>query len=98
MPIYRKRPILVKAGQWHEFNAKAQELGVCSCVHGPWGTNQPHVHSLEGTIATQPGDWIVTGVAGEKWPVQDWLFKKTYERVTGRTMRRAEQPPRQMPS
>ena len=28
-----------------------------------------------------PGDWIVTGVNGEKYPCKPDIFEKTYERV-----------------
>ena len=93
MPLFRKRPIVVKAEQWQEFNAKAREIGVCDCDPVNWYNTKYsflHVHTLEGYVPTQPGDWIVTGTAGEKWPVKDYIFKKTYERVTGRSLRRME--------
>lgn len=88
MSLYRKRPIVVKAEQWKSFNAWARSLGVCDCCTEYWKSSELHVHTLEGIVPTQPGDWIVIGTAGEKWPVKDWIFKKTYERVTGRTLRR----------
>jgi hypothetical protein len=28
-----------------------------------------------------PGDWIITGIAGEHYPCKDEIFKATYERV-----------------
>jgi len=28
-----------------------------------------------------PGDWIITGVEGERYCCKDSIFKKTYERV-----------------
>lgn len=87
MSLYRRRPIVIKAIQWKSFDQSAREAGVCDCSQGSvW--DEHHIHTLEGLVPTQPGDWIVTGTAGEKFPVKDWIFKKTYERVTGRTLRR----------
>ena len=51
--------------------------------------NQFHVH---GWIDTKedghrvcPGDWIITGVKGERYPCKPDIFEATYERVdTGR--------------
>jgi len=37
------------------------------------------VQTLEGTMRAQPGDWIITGVEGEKYPCADRIFRKTYE-------------------
>lgn len=28
-----------------------------------------------------PGDWLITGVAGEKYPCKDAIFQATYETV-----------------
>jgi hypothetical protein len=45
-----------------------------------------HVHgwidTLEGGHIVCPGDWIVTGVHGERYPVKPDIFDKTYERVS----------------
>lgn len=32
-------------------------------------------------VTIHPGDWIITGVAGEKYPCKDEIFKATYEPV-----------------
>ncbi len=39
------------------------------------------IQTLEGTMHANPGDWIVTGVKGEKYPVREDIFKETYEAV-----------------
>ncbi|EGP0013622.1 TPA: PGDYG domain-containing protein [Enterococcus faecium] len=36
------------------------------------------VQTIEGPLTAQPGDWIITGVEGEKWPVKKEIFEKTY--------------------
>lgn len=37
------------------------------------------VETIEGPLTAQPGDWIITGVDGEEWPVKKEIFDKTYE-------------------
>lgn len=39
------------------------------------------IHTLEGDMTANPGDWIVTGVNGERYPVKPDIFEKSYERV-----------------
>lgn len=36
----------------------------------------------DGAQVVCPGDWIVTGVRGEHYPVKDAIFRETYEAVT----------------
>ena len=37
------------------------------------------IHTLEGTMTANPGDWIITGVNGEQYPCKADIFEKTYE-------------------
>lgn len=37
------------------------------------------IHTLEGNLKADPGDYIITGVNGEKYPCKPEIFKKTYE-------------------
>jgi hypothetical protein len=39
------------------------------------------IDTLEGGHIVCPGDWIITGVAGERYPCKPDIFAKTYERV-----------------
>ena len=39
------------------------------------------IHTLEGCMIALPGDWIITGVNGERYPCKDEIFRKTYEPV-----------------
>lgn len=36
------------------------------------------IQTLEGVMHANVGDWIITGNDGEKWPVKNEIFKKTY--------------------
>ena len=39
------------------------------------------IHTLEGEMKASPGDWIIKGVHGEKYPCKPDIFNETYERV-----------------
>lgn len=44
------------------------------------------IYTLEGTMTANPGDWIITGVAGERYPCKHEIFIATYEGVDGQTV------------
>jgi hypothetical protein len=52
-----------------------------------WCGRQMHDHgwidTLEGGLIVCPGDWIITGAAGERYPVKPDIFATTYEPVSG---------------
>lgn len=72
MPKFRKRPVVIEATQW--FKGHYVE-GVNDKGTGAF------VETLEGPLNVSEGDWIVTGVRGEKYPVKNEIFLATYERV-----------------
>lgn len=82
MTKFRKKPIVIEAEQWFDgpFNDDVHLLS-----HEPDPVKEsaywPHVHTLEGELHVSPGDWIITGVRGEKYPIKDSIFKETYELV-----------------
>ena len=39
------------------------------------------IDTLEGGHTVCPGDWIVTGVVGETYPVKPHIFEQTYEEI-----------------
>ena len=39
------------------------------------------IHTLEGDMIASPGDWIITGVNGEKYTCKPDIFEKTYEKI-----------------
>lgn len=39
------------------------------------------IHTLEGDMKANPGDYIITGVNGEQYPCKPDIFEKTYELV-----------------
>ncbi len=40
------------------------------------------IETLEGVMTASPGDWIIIGIKGEKYPCKNDIFKKTYEPVS----------------
>lgn len=42
------------------------------------------IETLEGIMTASPGDWIITGVKGERYPCKPEIFEATYEEVTDR--------------
>lgn len=82
MAKYRKRPVVIEAEQYHGLglgNPGVPPRGVCRCSVDK--IDGPHVHTLEGPLKVSPGDWIITGVKGERYPCKPDVFEATYERV-----------------
>ena len=52
----------------------------CAECGGPYREHL-NVHTLEGNMYGCIGDWIITGIKGEKYPCKDEIFKMTYEPV-----------------
>ena len=44
-------------------------------------TRKVIIHTLEGDMTADVGDWIITGVKGEQYPCKPDIFEQTYERV-----------------
>lgn len=44
------------------------------------------IETLEGTMTASAGDWIITGINGEKYPCKSDIFEKTYELVEEKTI------------
>ncbi len=41
------------------------------------------IHTLEGDMKADAGDYIITGIKGEQYPCKPDIFKKTYEPLEG---------------
>jgi hypothetical protein len=73
MPKFRKQPVTISAERWYP--GKHIE-GVIEITN-----NIGQIKTLEGWVTCRPGDWIITGVCGEKYPCRDDIFRKTYEPI-----------------
>lgn len=38
------------------------------------------IRTLEGNMIVSPGDWVITGIDGERYPCKPDIFERTYER------------------
>lgn len=47
----------------------------------PKNCHVPAIETLEGYHIVSPGDYILTGIKGERWPCKPDIFKETYELV-----------------
>jgi hypothetical protein len=77
MAKFRKKPLVIEATQWHPGR---QVEGVVVPVPGDDG---PYVQTLEGPLRVSPGDWIITGVKGERYPCKPDVFEATYDPAMG---------------
>jgi hypothetical protein len=75
MGKYRRKPIVFEAVQF--INPNARPVGVVRL-----GCDDYRIATLEGEMRVTPGDWIVTGIKGEKWAVKPDVFEATYEAVS----------------
>jgi len=46
-------------------------------------TEKIEIKTREGTLFGYPGEWLITGVQGEKYPCKDDIFRQTYEMLDG---------------
>jgi len=92
MSKFRKLPVIIEAVQYTEDMASAVIAGedapwglapqmVTSEEGCPYRTGRLLIATLEGTMLVSPGDWVITGVKGEKYPCKPGIFEATYERV-----------------
>ena len=49
----------------------------CGMLHDDHGW----IDTLEQGHRVCPGDWIITGVEGERYPIKDGIFRRTYEAI-----------------
>ncbi len=81
MPKFRKKPVVIEAVQYH---TGERVEGVCKrpCHSPSANSGSPHIHTLEGRMSVSDGDWIITGIKGEKYPCKPDIFEATYDLVT----------------
>ena len=87
MPIYEKKPVRVEAYQMplkQTDPAIPEDFFYASGNIRQWDmtdSGQLVIHTLEGDMVAQPGDWIIKGVKGELYPCKPDIFEETYELV-----------------
>lgn len=72
MGRYMKKPIVIEAVQWFKHGDHAAVLSE------PGENGVGYIDTLEGRLRVEPGDWVITGVAGENYPCKPDIFEKLY--------------------
>ena len=85
MAKYRKKPIVVEAERFYP-QSKPWPKGVQHGRPKPWGKLNKYspgywIMTKEGWFEVTIGDWIITGIKGEKYPCKPDIFELTYEAI-----------------
>ena len=92
MTKYRKKPVVIEAVQYTEGMEDGFEERYIDHNHPPrtFGIKVsekdtpvlvPYIDTLEGKLLITKGDWIITGIQGERYPIKPDIFEETYELV-----------------
>ena len=97
MPKFRKRPVVIEAEQFNlsarPYPAGVVPIVVSAddddLVLGeytgtdadPEGNCAFGIRTLEGWYVVRHGDWVITGIKGERYPCRSDIFEATYEAV-----------------
>ena len=84
MSKFRKKPVVIEAEQFH-YGKKPWPVDVTLRIGTDIGIADsdllPCIRTLEGWHVVSDGDWIITGIKGERYPCKPDIFEATYEQV-----------------
>ena len=81
MPKYRKKPVVIEAVQYRDEMRVKDQLPEGVYIVPTHEGDMPVIHTLEGDMMVRDGDYIITGVKGERYPCKPDIFEQTYEPV-----------------
>ncbi len=73
MARYLKKSLVVEAVQWFKPGDHPAVLA------GSAGDIVGYIETPEGRLRVEPGDWIITGIAGENYPCKPQIFEQLYK-------------------
>jgi hypothetical protein len=80
---FRKKPIVIEAFKWTGSPDQTEdpEWIIKEIKKGNvyFNKNTMMIKTLEGTMITNAGDWVIQGVKGEIYPCKPDIFEETYE-------------------
>jgi hypothetical protein len=81
---FRKKPVVIGAEEFKPIvNGKRQQLpaGVIAKFDNPFLGLGVHffLETINGEVEIEPGEWIITGVQGERYPCKPDIFEATHE-------------------
>lgn len=82
MAFFRKKPVVIEAIQYNGTEGSVVQIlglkqGASKSIRVEGG--ELLIHTLEGVMRANEGDWIIKGVNGELYPCKPDIFDKTYE-------------------
>lgn len=85
---YRKKPLTIEAFKlgidpmpdWF-CDARTVNIVTTHNADGRWrgGPDHAMIHTLEGSMRAEYGDWVIRGVKGELYPCKADIFEASYE-------------------
>lgn len=89
---FRKRPVEIEAIQWTGANLADVRAFCGGSKFGPCDADEPqrhdttitaHVYDVlhESWVGVKTGQWVIRGVAGELYPIDEGVLAGTYEPV-----------------
>jgi hypothetical protein len=82
---FRKKPVVIEAEQFSPIENMSDPGFTVSNIDDVYPTWKSKtgwmIHTLEGHHEVTEGDWIITGVKGEKYPCKPDIFAMTYEKA-----------------
>ena len=79
---YRKKPIVVEAVQWKGDNWLEVDQFMRDYPHETYPkAGIVKIHTLEGVMIANLGDYIIKGIKGEFYPCKPDIFTEIYEPV-----------------
>jgi hypothetical protein len=80
---FRKKPVVIDAVQWDGHNlTEVAALGAAREYEQDFLSGHLIIHTLEGDMRADKGDWIIKGIKGikgELYPCRPDIFAATYE-------------------
>ena len=85
MPKYRKKPVVIEA-MLYTVETRQEVIAWAQAQHtsidddgAEYELRKLRIHTLEGMMTADLGDWIIKGVKGEFYPCKPDIFEATYE-------------------
>lgn len=81
MPLFRKKPVVISAEQFFPDQDQIPDGVISDGLGDPRKTPLMEwiIQTLEGPMRVSPGDWVITGVKGERYACKPDIFAATYE-------------------
>ena len=78
---YVKKPVVIEACQWAGDNVEEIKEFVEPIAEYLEDEQVILIHTLEGDMKANVGDYIIKGVKGEFYPCKSDIFEETYSKI-----------------